>query len=56
MKPPLKMFSELKGPPKAPTTFAPPTPKVSRQKPGKVLTAAEKAAFLATRSDLKPKS
>jgi hypothetical protein len=36
-------------------TFAPPTPKVSRQKPGKVLTAAEKAAFLAARPDLKAK-
>jgi hypothetical protein len=34
-------------------TFAPPTPKVSRQKRGKVLTAAEKAAFLASRPDLK---
>lgn len=32
-----------------------PTPKVSRQKPAKVLTAAEKAAFLASRPDLKPK-
>jgi hypothetical protein len=36
-------------------TFAPPTPKVSRQKRGKVLTAAEKAAFLASRPDLKAK-
>jgi hypothetical protein len=36
-----------------PTTFAPPTPKVSRQKRGKVLTPAEKAAFLASRPDLK---
>ena len=34
-------------------TFAPPTPKVSRQKRGKVLSAAEKAAFLALRPDLK---
>jgi hypothetical protein len=38
-----------------PSTFAPPMPKVSRQKRGKVLTAAEKAAFLAGRPDLKPK-
>jgi hypothetical protein len=38
-----------------PATFAPPTPKVSRQKRGKVLTAAEKAAFLASRPDLKTK-
>ncbi len=32
--------------------FAPPTPKVSRQKRAKVLTAAERAAFLASRPDL----
>ena len=36
-----------------PGACAPPTPKVSRQKPGKVLSAAEKAAFLASRPDLK---
>ena len=36
-----------------PKTFAPPTPRVSRQTRGKVLTAAEKAAFLASRPDLK---
>lgn len=36
-------------------TFAPPTPKVSRQKKAKVLTAAERAAFLATRPDLAKK-
>lgn len=38
--------------PPSPEVFAPPTPKVSRRKPGKVLTAAEKAAFLASRPDL----
>lgn len=32
-----------------------PTPKVSRLKKAKVLTAAEKAAFLASRPDLKGK-
>jgi len=37
-----------------PATFAPPTPKVTRQKRAKVLTAAERAAFLASRPDLKP--
>jgi hypothetical protein len=37
-----------------PATYAAPTPMVSRQKRGKVLTAAEKAAFLASRPDLKP--
>jgi hypothetical protein len=35
--------------------FARPTPKVKRLKPGKVLSAAERAAFLAARPDLKPK-
>jgi len=54
MKPPPKRLSDLK--PAAPVaTYAPPTPKVSRQARGKVLTAAEKAAFLASRPDLKPK-
>ena len=37
------------------STFAAPAPKVSRQKPGKVLSEAERAAFLAARPDLKPK-
>ena len=36
--------------------FAPPTPRVSRQKRAKVLTAAERAAFLASRPDLKPRA
>ena len=36
--------------------YARPTPKVSRQKSAKVLTAAEKAAFLASRPDLTSKS
>lgn len=62
MKPPIKRLSDLKAPaPKAgaravsDTTYAPPTPKVARRPPAKVLTAAEKAAFLASRPDLKPK-
>ena len=46
-------LSDLKGTPKkVAKTFEPPTPKVSRQKRGKVLTPAEKAAFLASRPDL----
>lgn len=53
MKPPIKRLSDLKGPPAPAETFAPPSPKVARRKPGKVLTAAEKAAFLASRPDLK---
>ena len=36
-------------------SYAPPTPKVSRQKAAKVLSPAERAAFLASRPDLKPK-
>jgi hypothetical protein len=47
MKPPSKP------PPKAPQIYERPTPKVSRLKRGKVLTAAERAAFLASRPDLK---
>jgi hypothetical protein len=49
MKPP----GPKSGPDRDSGTFAPPTPKVSRQKKAKVLTAAERAAFLATRPDLK---
>ena len=55
MKPPIKRLSDLKGPAKPTATFAPPTPKVSRQKKAKVLTPAERAQFLALRPDLKPK-
>jgi len=54
MKPPPKRLSDLK-PTSRTGTYAPPTPKVSRRKPAKVLTAAERAAFLAARPDLKPK-
>lgn len=49
----------MKTPPKVPASdkvYVAPTPRVSRQKPGKVLSAAERAAFLASRPDLKPKS
>ncbi len=54
MKPPPSKtrLSDLK-PATKPAVFEPPTPKVSRQKRGKVLTPAEKAAFLAGRPDLK---
>lgn len=51
MKPPPKRLSDLK-PAVATSVYAPPTPKVARRKPGKVLSAAEKAAFLAARPDL----
>jgi hypothetical protein len=56
MKPPIKRLRDLKGPAPPAKTYAAPTPKVSRQKRAKVLTAAERAAFLASRPDLKPKS
>ncbi|HXQ45479.1 MAG TPA: hypothetical protein VN806_02620 [Caulobacteraceae bacterium] len=49
---PMKPTGKGKG--AKPGTYAAPTPMVSRQKRGKVLTAAEKAAFLASRPDLKP--
>ena len=55
MKPPVKRFADLKPAPPKPGVYAAPTPKVSRQKRAKVLTAAERAAFLASRPDLKPK-
>ena len=56
MKPPPTRLSDLKGSPAKSNTYAPPTPKVSRQKKAKVLTSAERAAFLASRPDLKPKT
>jgi hypothetical protein len=55
MKPPIKSLADLK--PAAPTqAYARPTPKVSRQKTAKVLTAEERAAFLASRPDLASKA
>jgi hypothetical protein len=53
MKPPIKRFADLRPAPAASGVYAPPTPKVSRQKKAKVLTPAERAAFLALRPDLK---
>jgi hypothetical protein len=51
---PFKKLGDLKA--SRPTeTYAAPTPKVSRQKKAKVLTYAERQAFLASRPDLKPK-
>jgi hypothetical protein len=58
MKPPIKRLADLK--PSAgrnqAQTYARPTPKVSRRKTAKVLTAEERAAFLAARPDLASKS
>lgn len=57
MKPPIKPRAEPKlGVGTQAKTYAPPTPRVSRQAKAKVLTAAERAAFLAARPDLKPKT
>jgi hypothetical protein len=55
MKPPTRLSDLKGGSPDKPGTYARPTPKVSRQKKAKVLTSAERAAFLASRPDLKPK-
>ncbi len=55
MKPPIKSLSDLKGGSPDKGVYAPPTPRVSRQKKAKVLTAAERAAFLAARPDLQRK-
>ena len=45
----------MKPPAKPAATYAKATPRVSRLKKAKVLTPAERAAFLASRPDLKPK-
>jgi hypothetical protein len=55
MKPPIKSLSDLKGGSPDRGVYARPMPKVSRQNKAKVLTAEERAAFLAARPDLKPK-
>jgi len=47
-----KVGSSKAGTPRT-STFAPPTPKVTRQKRAKVLSAVERAAFLMSRPDLK---
>ena len=54
MKPPIKSLAGLKPRTSQGEAYARPTPKVSRQKTAKVLTAKERAAFLASRPDLKP--
>ena len=56
MKPPVRLSDLKGGSPAKDKVYAPPTPRVSRQQRAKVLTAAERAAFLASRPDLKPKS
>ena len=56
MKPPIKRLANLKPSTSQAETYARPTPRVSRQKTAKVLTHKERAAFLASRPDLNPKS
>jgi hypothetical protein len=55
-KPPTRRSDLKGGSPANAQTYAPPTPRVSRQKKARVLTSAERAAFIASRPDLKPKS
>ncbi|WP_165842916.1 hypothetical protein [Phenylobacterium deserti] len=55
MKPPPKRLSDLK-PAAEPGVYARPTPKVARRKTAKVLSPAERAAFLASRPDLNGKT
>jgi hypothetical protein len=55
-KPPIKSLRDLQGgTPKVEGVYAKASPKVSRQTKAKVLTPAERAAFLASRPDLAPK-
>jgi hypothetical protein len=56
MKPPIKRLADLKPSPAPAGAYARPTPKVVRRKSAKVLTDEERAAFLASRPDLAPKS
>ena len=56
MKPPIKRLTDLKPPSGQTDAYARPTPKVARRKTAKVLTDQERAAFLASRPDLTPKS
>jgi hypothetical protein len=55
MKPPIKSLADLRPAEPQAQTYARPTPKVSRRKTAKVLSAEERAAFLAARPDLAPK-
>ena len=55
MKPPIKSLQDLKPMASDPgnRVYQPPSPRVSRQKKGVTLTPEQKAAFLASRPDLK---
>jgi hypothetical protein len=56
MKPPIKRLADLKPASTPAGPYARPTPMVARRKTAKVLTDEERAAFLASRPDLAPKS
>ena len=56
MKPPIKHSAGPKPSATQTDAYARPTPKVSRRKTAKVLTDAERRAFLASRPDLVSKS
>jgi hypothetical protein len=56
MKSTKRLSPDSRGPaPRPMETYAPPTPRVTKQKQGKTLTAEERAAFLAGRPDLPSK-
>lgn len=52
-KPPMRLGDLRGSAPKDDKTYSKASPKMARLKKGKVLTPAEKAAFLASRPDLK---
>ncbi|MGZ3365581.1 MAG: hypothetical protein ACXWKY_12945 [Caulobacteraceae bacterium] len=56
MKPPIKRLADLKPSSAATGAYSRPAPKVTRLKKAKVLTDAERAAFMASRPDLASKS
>ena len=56
MKPPIKRLADLKPSSAQASAYARPTPRVARRKTAKVMTDEERAAFLASRPDLAPKT
>jgi hypothetical protein len=56
MKPPIKRLGDLKPSSAKTEAYARPTPMTARRKTAKVLTDAERAAFLASRPDLASKT
>jgi hypothetical protein len=56
MKPPIKTLADRKHSAAQTDVYARPTPRVSKRKTAKVLSAEERAAFLASRPDLSSKS